>query len=315
MNGLGKVFSRMGGALTTARRPASTIHITSLYISGLRVSPKERRIKTHFILPLEPGIIQPSYGAVNVQDVSALEKRIGKGLDLLGRNGQNVAFLLPDSCQRTFVFSFANLPKSKGEREHIIKFRVKKQMPMLADDSRLSFSLMPAKDKVRVVASISRNSVVREYENILRKLGLRVGVVGVPVLGLFNLGNWPPEKNVLLINVEANSLSLLAVANEDIVLARQKSSLLPLGGVSSVESHTQIISQEIDNTVNFIEDHEQLRIDEVRLRFGQIEGKRDIFEAIKNTLDLEVQEVGSGLDVSLSSEDREILSPLIGQTL
>ena len=312
---LDRILNRLGAAMTSAPRPLSTIHITSRAVSGLRVSPKDRKIKTHFILPLEPGIIQPSYGAANIQDPDSLAKKIGKGMDILGSNGHGLAFLLPDACQRTFVFSFDTLPKSRAEREQIIEFRVKKQMPMLADDSRLSFILMGSEGRVRVIASIARNSVVKEYEGIFGRMNLRVGVVGVPVLGLYNLGNWPADKNILLINVEENSLSLLAVAGKEIILARQKSSLLPPGGEASLDSITRIITQEIDNTVNFIEDNERLKIEEVRLRFGNIEEKRDLFEGLKGALHLEVNEAGLGLDVPLSADDREILTPLIGQTL
>ena len=167
--------------------PSSTaIQITSRYISGINLSPKDRTLKNHFILPLEESTVLPSYSGINIQDKAGLEQAVRKGKKKLGFNGRKTALLLPDLCQRLFVFSFDSLPASRLDKAKVIRFRVKKQMPMLADDSRLAFQVIKTSDRYRVIVSIAKNTVVREYEDILSTAGIDVGMVSPPVLGLYH---------------------------------------------------------------------------------------------------------------------------------
>lgn len=312
---MNRLYQRLYSYFAQAPLVSTAIQITSRYISGVYTSHKNCLLKNHFILPLQEHIVKPSYSGKNIQDRTGLEQVIRKGKDRLGFNGRKIALLLPEQCQRLFIFSFDSLPKSRLDREKIVRYRVKKQMPMLAKDSRLAFHVTNVTEKARVVASIAKNTVVKEYEDFLAACGIDVGIVANPVIGLYHCVDWPEEKNILLINIESDSLSLLAVVNEEIVLARQKGGFLSEDEPDGEAPEIRNIIQEIDNTIHFIEDHDHHRIDAIQIRIGFVEGGEKIFNTLKNHLEYPVNKVSSSLRFSLSAEDQNILSPLLGQTI
>jgi len=312
---MSRLYQKICSYFTQDPITSTAIQITSRYVSGVHISHKNCLMKNHFILPLQEHIVKPSYSGKNIQDRTGLEQVVCKGKDQLGITGRKVAFLLPEQCQRLFVFSFDSLPKSHKDKALVIQHRVKKQIPMLAEDSRLAFHVVKAAEKERVIASIAKNPVVREYEDILSRCGIDVGIVANPVIGLYHCVDWPEEKNILLINIEADSLSLLAVVNEEIVLARQKGGFLSADEPDGEEPEIRNIIQEIDNTIHFIDDHDHHRIDAIQIRLGFVEGGENIFNALKDHLEFPVRKVNPTLRFSLSSEDQNFLSPLLGQTI
>ena len=312
---MSRLYQKICSYFTQDPIASTAIQITSRYVSGVYTSYKNCLLKNHFILPLQEHIVKPSYSGKNIQDRTGLEQVVLKGKDQLGLNGRKVAFLLPEQCQRLFVFSFDSLPKSHKDKALVIQHRVKKQMPMMAEDSRLAFHVVKAAEKERVIASIVKNPVIREYEDLLSRCGIDVGIVANPVISLYHCVDWPEEKNILLINIEADSLGLLAVVSKEIVLARQKGGFLSEDEPDGEAPRIRNIIQEINNTIHFIEDHDHHRIDTIQIRLGFVEGGEKIFNALKDHLEFPVQKIVSTLKLSLSAEDQNILSPLLGQTI
>lgn len=310
MNG---IFQKVRDFFLRSPLPLAAVQIHSRYVCGVRVSHKDRQLKSRFILPLEEGAVLPSYAGPCIKDRPGLERILRQGKDRLGLNGQPVALLLPDMCQRLFVFSFDSLPGRQQDRARIIQFRVQKQMPMLAADSRLAFHGFKSSGKERVIASIARNAVIREFETVMSSCGMDAGAVETPVAGLYRSVDWDRKKNDLLVNIEVDALSLLAVAKGEIVLARQKA--VHLGSVDmSPDSHEmKTIIQEIDNTAKFIEDHEKQSIDRLRIRVGYIEGEDKLLAGLKSGLGFPVKEISPRKKLSLGSKERRVLSPLLGQ--
>lgn len=117
------------------------VQISSHYISGIQVLPKEGKTRRHFVLPLEGGTINPSFNKKNITNSELLENKIKEGLKKIHISAHNIVFLLPELSQKTFIFNFDSFPSSQQEREHLIRFRANKQMPLLPDDIRLSFDI------------------------------------------------------------------------------------------------------------------------------------------------------------------------------
>jgi hypothetical protein len=147
---MGLFFDSIKDYLTKQPFPHAAFHLTSCYISGIRVSPKDGRIMNHFILPLEKGLIQPSFEKKNIKNPSLLEKKIEKELGKLHLHDHKVACLLPELSLRAFVFSFGSLPSSRPEREQVIRFRIKKQLPLLPQDARFSFDVIKSNDSMKI---------------------------------------------------------------------------------------------------------------------------------------------------------------------
>jgi Tfp pilus assembly PilM family ATPase len=295
--------------------PRSAIQLTSSYLSGIHVSSKEGKIKNHFILPLEKGIIQPSFSNKNIKNPALLEKKIKQGLEKLHLSDNKIACLIPEVSLKAFVFSFDSLPSSREQRERIIRFRVKKQIPLLPDDARFSFDRLRSNSSAKIFVTVARASIIQEYEDLFSKLHLKVRALGVPTLSLYYLLNKEEERDLLLINIEEDSLSLIAGLNSEVAVYRLKlfipGSLTSFSGLQRVEN----IVKEVENTVNFVEDKEKKKVNSFRIRLGLLEPEEEMFSQLKEKLSLPAKGIEAGLTSKLGLREKVILSPLIGQIL
>jgi len=291
--------------------PSSAIQVTSSSISGVHLSSKERRLKHHFILPLSEKIIQPSLDRANIKDAHQLMKNITERVEQFNIYRHAVALLLPELSQRTFVFAFDSLPKALSEKEKIVRFKIKKQMPFLSDDVRISSDVIQAEDGTKVISSVAHVSVVDDYEQFFSQMNVRIGAIGIPVLGLSNLIDWAEEKDFLLVNIEKDSFGLLAITNSEASLYRQK----PLMAMyqDNLTARVQNIVQEIENTAHFIEDKEKRSIAAIWIRLGGFGLEEEMFSNLEKKLSFAVKSVHSLLKYELRDEEKMILAPLLGQ--
>jgi len=291
--------------------PSSAIYVTSSSISGIYLSSKEGRLKHHFILPLAEKIIHPSFNRTNIKDAHQLMKNITERVEKFNIYRDGIALLLPELSQRTFVFSFDSLPKAMREREKIVRFKIKKQMPLLSEDVRISSDVIQAKDGIKVISSVAHASVVDDYEQFFSQMNVRIRAVGIPVLGLSNLIDWTKEKDFLLVNLEKDSFGLLAITNSEASFYRQK----PLMALDQddVTARVKNIVQEIENTAHFIEDREKRSIATIWIRIGGFEPEEEIFSNLEKKMSFPVKSIHSLLKYKLKDEEKMILAPLLGQ--
>ena len=295
--------------------PVTAFQLSARYLCGLHLTPKEKKISSHFILPLEEGVIEPSFYKRNINDPALLEKKMNEGARRLPHSGRNVVFLLPELSQKIFILVFDALPASPEEREELILHRIKKQTPLLPQDSRLAFEVLPAQNKQRVVASIAKAAVVQEFEEVFHRLKFKVALTGVPSVSLVNLLERDQDNSFILIDVEQDAFSLLAAVKGEIALYRQKPFGFDGSEGDSLSAKSSNIVQEITNTVHFVEDNEKIRIASLWLRLGTLGQDHALFESLQERLGSPIQRIESLFSQgdTLNADEKRILSPLIGQ--
>ena len=309
------LFNRLKDYLIKPPSFSVAFQISHHYLSGIQVLPKEGKIKNQFILPLESSALEPSFDKINIADDSYLEDSIKEGVNQLKFSEKNIALLIPESCLKVFVFSFVPLPSSPKEKEEIIRWRIKKQMPLLPDDTRLSFTVLRSNEEEKVLVSLARASVVHEYENFFSKIGLRVGTVGVATLNLVNLIDKEESGNLIVINLEEDYISLMAFLESEIALYRVK----PLVRESQMKlpfsKKIEDVVKEIKNTVNFIEDREKIKIETFWARLGTMNPEEKILSTLQDRLVVPLKMIEPPPASELNFHESQILSPLIGQIL
>lgn len=295
--------------------PGTAFQISSQYVAGVNISSRERTVKHHFFQPLAEGAIQPSFHSKNIIDRESLKKKIEEGLKKIQVEDSHTLLLIPELSQKIFVFTFESFPSSQKERERIIRFRVKKQIPLLPEDARFSFdiSASPGQNQKQIIASVVRISVIKEYEDFFKELHLDVRTVAVPSLSLFNLLNLEKERDVILVNIEGDFFSLLGIVNSEVVLYRQKPMDFNGQAESLVFSQAESLAQEITKTAQFITDKEKKTISNLRVRVGLTDRAEEIFKYLEEKLQLSVKGLKLPLEPGLSSAERKMLAPLIGQ--
>lgn len=293
--------------------PHSALHVSSRYLTGVRVSPTDRKIKHHFISHFPKEVITPSFHNKNIRDSAALEKIVQQGLAELHTSDHKIVLLIPELSQKTFVFSFDLLPGAAREREQIILFRIKKQIPVLPKDARLSYAIIKSNAKKKVLATIARSAVVKEYEDFFSRMRLKVKAVGVPSHCLYNLIDSDKEKDFMLVDLESDAFSLLAVVDSEISLYRQKPIAADFPSSEISKDQWMDIVQEIENTAKFVEDKEKRTLKCLWVRTGTFGAAEDILSKLREMCQCPVKTVESSVKARLSVEEKKLLTPLLGQ--
>jgi hypothetical protein len=309
------IFDKIKYFFSEQPLPHAAFQVSSRYLSGIRVSPNERKLKHHFVLPLPEDLITSSFHKKNIKDSTALENIVQQGIAKLHMTDHKVVLLLPELSQKTFVFAFDSMPVSPKEREQIILFRIKKQIPVLPKDNRLSYTVIKSNAKKRVLATIARSAVVEEFEEVFNRQRLKVRVVGVPSLNLYNLIDSEKDKDFMLIDLERDAFSLLAVTNSEISFYRQKPITEDFMDQEASTDPWMDIVQEVENTAKFVENKEKRKINCLWVRTGVFGSAENIISSLQERCQCPVKAIESSLKSGLPLEEKRLLTPLLGQLL
>lgn len=312
---MASIGERIKHYFTAPLFPHVAFQMSSNYLSGISVSSPERNIKHHFISPLRENVIQPSFNKKNVLDEVYLEERIREGAAKLHLKKNKIACLIPESCCKIFTFSFQSLPSSRREREGIIRWQVKKQMPVLPNDIRLSFALLESNTHKKILVFLARASVIQEYEELFSRAGLRVRVVGTPTLSLHNLLAREKKHDVLVINIEEDYISLVVVVSGDIVLYRLKPLVLESSARLTLSQKMGYVITEVENTINFIQDKEKKRVGELLIRLALADPAGEALSILREKLGVPFKGFDAFLPSELTLREKLILAPLVGKVL
>jgi len=307
------IGQKLQGYFAERLLPDSVFQISPGHLSGVRVSRSDGSVKGGFVLPLRERPVTPSFDRPNLTDPAALEEAIAQGQRNLRLSSGTAALLLPESSLRVFVMSVDSFPGSGKEREAFIRWRIGKQMPLIPEDARIDYAVTPGRGARKVIVAMARQVVVWEYEALFDKAGLKPVLVTAPSLALVNLVPRDGKGNVVLLNVEDETLTVLALADPGWSLYRLKGIGLP-GGTGAEERGENII-REAENTIRFLEDRDKTSVSGLRLRCASSSELPEIMGRLKERIDLPIEPVDYQAPEAWTDAHKAILAPLIGQIL
>ncbi len=288
--------------------PDAVFQIAPRALTGIRINPRERSVGGRFVAALPDGAVRPAFEGTNIADPAPLEAKLREGMLKLGLSQGTIAVLVPELCVRIYLLPLDSSPASDKERDGIVRWRVGKLMPLLPDDARIVHQSVAVGNGERIVAAVARPEVVREYEGLFVRSGLVPGNVTLPSLSL--LGLLPGGGgDALLVNVEDDSLSIIAVVGGEPALLRQKPFALERGAGTR---RLAPLIKEIENTALFLEDKEKKHVGAVWLRAPSDNGDEIAGELAKQ-LSLPVRETGSLVPGDAGAREKNLLSTLYGQ--
>ncbi|MGZ5439701.1 MAG: hypothetical protein ACXWFJ_07605, partial [Candidatus Aminicenantales bacterium] len=293
--------------------PDSVFQIAPGHLSGIHVSRSDGSIKGGFVQPFRERPVAPSFDRPNVTDAAVLEEAIDQGKKNLRLTSGSAALLIPEPSVRVFVMSVDSFPGSGKERDAFIRWRIGKQMPLIPDDARIDYAVTPGKGARKVIVAMARQVVVWEYEALFEKAGLKPVLVTSPSLALVNLVRRDGRANAVLLNIEDESLTVLALADPGWSLYRQKDIGLP-GGAAADERRDNIV-REAENTIRFLEDRDKTRVERLWLRCADAAELAEIRARLRERISLPIEPVDYGAPDGWTEAQKAILAPLIGQVL
>jgi len=127
---------------------------------------------------LAPGMIVPSAVDTNIVNPAGVRDAVIRACKAIHADRENAALLLPDPVIRIFVQHFDNFPRSAAESIPLLRWRMKKSVPFDMTDTVFSYVRQASKDGgVDIVATVARQRIIREYEELVEAAGLHPGVV------------------------------------------------------------------------------------------------------------------------------------------
>ena len=298
------VRARLQRYFTGLPAPAAVFQFAASSFAGLRLPAHEGAPVGRFFQPLPKGLLQPSFDRTNISDPAALEALVVEGLKRLGLHSGAVALLVPELCARVFIVDLDSRPASAREEEEVFRWRVKKQFPLLPEDARWSLAGQPAGAGERVVGVLARAAVIKEYEALFARTRVRVRTVTLPSLSLARLLERTAEDNVVLVNAEETALTVTALVGSAFSLHRLK----PL----AADAAAALVAQEAENTIHFLEDREQTRIQVVWVRSTLPDGEDGLVAALGERLGLPVRSASALTVPLLEPQEGRLLGPLAG---
>jgi hypothetical protein len=248
-----------------------------------------------------------------VTDPAVLEEAVAQGMENLRISSGSAALLVPEPSVRVFVLSVDSFPRSGKERDTFIRWRIGRQMPLIPDDARIDYAVTPGRGARKIIVAMARQTVVVEYESLFEKAGLKPVLVTAPSLTLINLVGQAGPSNGILLNLEDETLTLLAIMDSGWALYRQKG----VGGSGGPEADERAdnIVREAENTIRFLEDKEKKRIERLWVRTALAAERPQLMDRLKDRIDLPLEPVIYKAPAVWSEAQKALLAPLVGQIL
>jgi len=254
-------------------KPGMVFQFSPGYVAALRTDPETRSSDSggeHFWRhPLPPGVLEANYLKPNIKDRGYLQKVLDEVFNEVRPQGNSVNLLLPEVSGRVFIFSLENTLANPLELNRFVEWRLSRQLTQDISQIRYSYQVFNSGPEKKVLVLCSADDVVKEYESLFHSRKINTGKVTLPSLSVLNLvlGEAGREDDLLVADLDHDYLSLIALAREGFLLYRQK----PVWSEVEPEKAIEEATNEIENTVNFIEDKLKRRLQVVYLRskFGR----------------------------------------------
>ena len=219
--------------------PLLAFEISSTALTMVRLLRERNRLRLEnfSVTPLEPGEVKISMAEANVARVSYLSELIRRAAARAGeRQSNRVSVVLSDSAAKVAVLEMESAPRNRKEMDRLIAWQLKKVTPFPIEEGRVSYHRFGRAGGnsgddhlVRVLVTIMRTTVVRQYEQCFAGAGLHPGLVDIATNNLYNLfqnkiaDGAGSAGDCLLVNCEDDGLSLAILHGGVPILYRAKS--------------------------------------------------------------------------------------------
>jgi len=210
-----KAVQRIAKWMDALPHPPLAIEISWDRISAVRWT-RTGTIAELAVEQLKPGMIVPSAVDTNIADAAGVREAMIRACNKIHAGREQAALLLPDPVIRIFVQHFDNFPRSSAESIPLLQWRLKKSVPFDMTDTMFSYVRQASKDGgVDIVATIARQRVIREYEDLVEAAGLHAGIVtGSSLASLALLDSQTPS---LVARISDRTLSTSIVRGGNLV--------------------------------------------------------------------------------------------------
>ena len=236
-------------------RPKLACEIFADRVIAARASDSGQVLELCTTNELSPGCVVPDLSESNLRQRNSVVNALRQALESLGGRSRDVVAVLPDAAVRVVLLDFETLPARREEAEGVVRFRLRKSLPFDVDQAKVSYQAETASTGVRVVAAVSLNSVVQDYEAAFREAGFIPGVVLPSMLAA--LGAAPADKPTLVVKVDAHTTSISILDHGQLLLFRT------LENTRGVTINGDQLAEDVYPSVVFFQDTYSTNIEQI----------------------------------------------------
>jgi len=204
-------------SLRAGRPPAAVEVAPQGVLAASRPSPGDSLTYAFHALP--SGAVVPGAMERNLRMCQSVTDAIRSTLQQVCVDSRAVTVVIPDVTTRVFLLDFDSLPEFAADTEDIIRFRLRKVVPFNVENANVSYqSLPPQAERCRILAAITPEPVLAEYEEAVDAAGYLAGAV-LPS-GLAALAAIRSSEPVLSAYLSESSLTTAITHGNDVLLYR-----------------------------------------------------------------------------------------------
>lgn len=292
----GAALGRLGRWLDALPHPDLVFQISAERVAAARWGM--HRLEAFAEEPLPAGALRPSPAQTNVLDGAPVAQAVGKVAARVRAVRHEAALLLPDSVVRIFLLGFEKFPRKSSEAAPLLRWRLRKSVPFPVEETVLSWTEQRSTEGgLEVVTAVARQSVIGEYEKLLRDAGLEPGVVLSETLAALPLVEDGPA--ILLARLGANNLTTTVVDRGALALYRSAELSAP--------ADPQAILDEIAPAAAYFQDRAHRDIELVQLAGMEAYGA-SLMQRVEQELHCPVRALGAGGSGAMPEGSAELLS-------
>jgi len=167
----------------------------------------------------KPNLSRPADVAVAIQETLAREEIEADGISLV----------LPDHLGRVSLIHLGERPASRKEALELVRWKLRKTVPFRVEDAHIDYQVFAAPGDGKgftCLATVVLQSILDQYEELFRALGLHPGLIDLSTFNLANL--YRPvlgelEEDAFLLNVTGSFFALMILRQGTPIFYRAKS--------------------------------------------------------------------------------------------
>lgn len=236
-------------------RPKLACEIAADRVIAARAADSRQVLELCSTSELAPGCVVPDLTEGNLRQPDAVVSALREVLGNVGSRSREVTAVLPDAAVRVALLDFETLPQNREEAEGVVRFRLRKSLPFDVDKAKVSYQAQTSNGTVRVVAAVALNSVIQEYEAVIREAGFSPGVVLPSMLAA--VSGAPADRGTLVVKVDARTTSIALLEQQQLLLFRT------LENTRGVTISGEQLAEDVYPSVVFFQDTYNTNIEQI----------------------------------------------------
>ncbi len=293
---------RLDRWLNAMPHPPLAVEISPNRVAAARWGKTRGTLESYAVEPVPFGAIVPSPMELNIAQPDAVRSALRRVFNQIPSRGTDVALLIPDPVVRVFILPFETFPRRASEALPLLRWRLKKSVPFDVEETVVSWTRQDGREgSLEIVAAVARQSIIREYEDLVSSMDAKAEVVLGSTLAVLPL--LEERGATLLVRVSGRTLTTVIVQGGNLAVYRSGEMAADAGALEP-----QAVLDEIFPAIAYFQDTWSGMVDRVRLcGFGPRE------EIFQQALTQELQVPAGPLSSSdqalwLASSARDLLS-------